>query len=64
MSQITEITSAVSQIRQSQLQDKVGVRVLKMALQAEKDMAKILLENVDNTQKLQDTTEGHIDIYV
>jgi len=64
MSEITEIASAVSQVRQSQLQDQVGMRVLKMALQTEKDMAKILLEKFDNMQESPDVTEGHIDIYV
>jgi hypothetical protein len=64
MSEITEIASAVSQMSQSQLQDQVNVRVLKMALQAQKDMARMLLEGVDQGQGLPDPAEDHIDIYI
>jgi len=64
MSEITEIASTALQTSQSQLQDKIDVRVLKMALQAEKDMANMLLKNVDQIQELPNPTEGHIDLYV
>jgi hypothetical protein len=64
MSEITEIASAVSQMNQTQLQDEVNVRVLKMTLQAQKDMAKMLLENVSDPPEMPDSTKGHIDIYV
>jgi uncharacterized protein YutE (UPF0331/DUF86 family) len=64
MSEITDIASTVSQISQSQLQEQVNVRVLKMALQAQKDMAKMLLENVSEVPESPNSTAGHIDIYV
>jgi len=44
--------------------DQVDVRVLKMALQAQKDMAKMLLEGVGQARELQNSTEGHVDLYV
>jgi hypothetical protein len=64
MSEITEIASTLSQMSQAQLQEQVNVRVLKMALQAQKDMAKLLLENVSEVPELPNPPEGHIDIYV
>lgn len=64
MSEITEISSNMTQMSQSQVQDKVDVSVLKMALQAEKDMTTMLLKNIDQTQGAPNSTEGHIDLYV
>lgn len=64
MSEITEIASAASQMSQAQLQDQVNVRVLRLALQAQKDLAGRLLEGLATDQGLPDPAEGHIDLYV
>jgi len=64
MSEITDIASTAMQTSQVQLQDQINMRVLKMALQADKDMANILLKNVDQSREMPDSNEGHIDLYV
>ncbi len=64
MSEIAEIASAASQMSQAQLQDQVNVRVLKLALQAQKDLAGRLLEALPPDQRVPDPAEGHIDLYV
>lgn len=64
MGEITDIASTAMQTSQVQLQDQINMRVLKMALQADKDMANMLLKNVDQSREMPDSSEGHIDLYV
>lgn len=64
MSEITAIASSTIEMSQTRTLDQINTSVLKMALDAEKDMASRLLENVGQVQESPDSTKGHIDLYV
>lgn len=64
MSDVAAIASTMMAMSQSQTQDQISLRMIKMNAEAEQAVADVLLQNARQIQALASSSENLIDVFV